>query len=181
MAALGVGLAGVLNINPAMGVATGYSYQNAPDGSQIAFLGNGASISQTTGTMFQAGTNYTLNFEAGVDINNAWSPLTIVFYAGDPSQVLHSTTIVAPPASTGYFGAESISLGLPNNSYSGYLGIEFISSSNYDFIDDVTLSSGSGGGSAVPEPASLSILGVGLLGFAMWRRSGNNGGMTFAA
>jgi PEP-CTERM motif len=65
---------------------------------------------------------------------------------------------------------------------------------NVFYVDDVVINGsnvitptggggGGGGGPSVPEPASLSISGVALLGFAAWRRSSSNGsgGMIAAA
>ena len=167
----GTGIAGVINI-PSPGLFS----VNAPDGNQVAYLTTGANISQTSGTLFQTNTNYTLSFYVGQDLVNAFSGLQAVLYEGNISQQLASFTVGAPGPNS--FGLDSFSWSSLSNPYlTDNIGVAFIGGGTFgtSFVDLVNLSSGgggggsgggsSGGGSGVPEPGTVAIFLTALLGW----------------
>ncbi len=159
-----------------------YLTVNAPDGNQVAYIYSGTgttgggAISQTTSTLFQAGTNYTLTFDVGelALAGGLTYPGTVdaILYEGSGSNVLASFAVAAPSSGPDSFQQDVFTLPAEANPYpSGDIGIEFSSSGGsgaFVTFDDVSLDA-----TPVPEPASLPLLAAGLLGFAMLRRRAN--------
>ncbi len=161
-----------------------YFTVNAPDGNQVAFIyggtgvTGGGSIAQTTSSLFQSGTNYTLSFYVGqlALAGGLTYPGTVdaILYEGSTSNVLATFPVTAPLSGPGSFQLDSFTLPAEANPYaSGDIGIEFSAaggSGSFVTFDDVSLNA-SAAAAAIPEPASLLFLAAGLIGFAMRRRN----------
>ncbi len=155
----------------------------APNGNQVAFIytGTGAtgsgSIAQTTGSLFQSATNYTLSFYVGQLALAGGIPypgtVDAILYEGSTSNVLATFPVTAPLSGPGSFQLDSFTFAAGINPYaSGDIGIEFSvagGSNSMATFDNVSLNA-SAIASSIPEPASFLFLGAGLLGFAALRR-----------
>jgi HpiC1 cyclase/PEP-CTERM motif len=155
----------------------------APDGNQVAFMysGTGATgsgtLAQTTGALFQTGTTYTLSFEVGelVPANGFTFPATVnaILYEGSTTNVLATFAVAAPLSGPGTFQLDSDIFSAATNPFaSGDVGIEFSIAGGPNSMatfDDVTLDAAPAA-TGVSEPTSLSLLGAGLIGFALLRR-----------
>ena len=88
----GAGLAGVVNIPSIPGAFS----IGAPDGNQVAYINGGSNISQTTGSLFQTNTTYTLSVFVGQDSIDPFAPLQAILYEGNTSQELTFFTLASP-------------------------------------------------------------------------------------
>jgi hypothetical protein len=158
-------------------------------GNQVGFLQTNSNISQNlNGTYTGLAGTITVTLLLGESqvsaINASLDSITLL---ANGTALLGTTTLLstggnAPVA--GGFVQETYSILVGANPFlaGDILGIEI--GNNLDFgtlyIDNLAIDGGTaaigngggggGGGVGVPEPASLPLLGVGLLAFAMWRR-----------
>jgi hypothetical protein len=140
---------------------------NVPDGVNVAYS-NGGLIAQTLGTALTNNTAYTLGVYVGHRADGYWNHYTIELLAG--GNVIASATDPVDPGA-GNFGLATVSYaaGTADPNAGGLLGIEFLIDGVQVNFDDVTLEATSRG-QAVPEPASLALLGIGLAGLGLARR-----------
>jgi len=97
-----------------------YYTVNAPDGNQVAFIYSGTdptgggSIAQTTSSLFQAGTSYTLSFDVGqLALTGGFTfPGTVdaILYEGSTSNVLATFPVTAPLSGPDSFQLDTFTL-----------------------------------------------------------------------
>jgi hypothetical protein len=149
----------------------------APEGENVAYIERGA-IFQTLADALAAGT-YTLTVQVGDSLFDPVSPFTVELRAG--SSVLASAS--SPTPSNGTFTL--VTLDYTATTADPFLGqlleIRLIDNdpdkATEPYFDDVRLDFTPAGLAAVPEPASLALVGAGaagLLGVRLRRRAGRS-------
>jgi hypothetical protein len=172
-------------------------------GNQVGFMTTNSNISQNlNGTFTGAGGTISVQMLIGEALTGPLNPLadTITLLANGTA--ISSETLAqalgGPLLTPGAFDLNTfnfaIAPGLASTLTGQTLGIELsnvFDPSNF-FVDDLVINGtnvvtpnggGGGGGAGVPEPSTLSILGIALLGFGFtaWRRGGKSAGSSFSA
>ena len=145
-----------------------------PDGTQFAYVNFGNLIFQDVSTSVTADTTYTLTADVGrrTDDTNALGSLNLeTFSGGSPTGVILATSgpVTAP---VGTFAAQSASFVATPAEAGEDLGIvlENLNPANQVDFDAVSLTRKTAGQTAVPEPGTLPLLGLGLGGVALAAR-----------
>ena len=140
------GNAGTISVQLLLGESLVSAINPALD--SITLLANGTAIAGTTTLLSTGGS----------------API-----AGD--FVLETYNIAISALTAGLLTGQTFGLEIGNNTDPGVVYIDDVVVNGTTVVAPNGGGGGGGGGPAVPEPASLSILGVALLGFAAWRRS----------
>lgn len=173
------------------------------DGNQVGFLQTNSNISQNLNGVFTGiGGMVSVNLLIGETLTGPLNPLA------DSITLLANGTAIASETLNQALGALfltpgafdlntfnfAISSGLAATLTGQTLGLEIGNDTDLStlFVDSVGINGGAvigpggggggGGGAGVPEPSTLSILGIALLGFGFtaWRRSGKATGSSFS-
>jgi HpiC1 cyclase/PEP-CTERM motif len=173
-------------------------------GNQVGFMTTGSNISQNLNGAF-TGNGGTISVQLligealGGLLNPALDSITLLANGTAIGTETLAQALGGPLLTPGAFDLNTfnfaISSGLAATLTGQTLGIEFSNDADPSrfFVDDLVINGttvvnpiggggggGGGGGAGVPEPASLSILGVALLGFAAWRRRSKDTGASFS-
>ena len=153
--------------------SSGYT-MDVPDGNSIGFLSEG-SIWQETNHQIEANTTITLSLDIGNrDLEGYGLPeeydVSLMAYGGTAGDtVLASSGALIP--GVGLFETLTLSYNPLLGDVGKNLGIKIFSGGSQLNFDNVRLSNDAvAGTNAVPEPASMLLLGTGLLGLAGYGR-----------
>jgi HpiC1 cyclase/PEP-CTERM motif len=142
-----------------------------PDGTTIAYLSSGATLSQTTSATVALGVTYTLSVDVG--LNTALSPYSAPGGIGEVLlQIVGGPTIVAagPPPAPGFFSTYTATYTGLAADVSKPIEVSLADPSpGTATFDDVRIADSSVAG--VPEPASVALIGAGLAAMGLYRRS----------
>ncbi len=155
----------------------GPSVNFVPDGNQVGFAGGSGSsgtdsLFQNTGVAVIVGTQYSLSVDVGSRLTNQGGS----FASNWTVELLAGSTVIGQQSGSSAVGDGNFNLVTVNatGSGTGNLGIEFIShafpgaANSQTFFDNVSLNT------VVPEPSSLTLLGISVAGMAgySWLRRG---------
>ena len=151
--------------------SSGYTMP-VPDGNSIGFLSEG-SIWQETGHAIEANTTITLRVDIGNrDLEGYGLPevydVSLMAYEGTESTILASSGALIP--GVGLFETLKLSYNPLLGDVGKNLGIKIFSGGSQLNFDNLRVSNDSLNANAVPEPASMLLLGIGLLGLAGYGR-----------
>jgi hapalindole biogenesis HpiC1 cyclase-like protein/PEP-CTERM motif-containing protein len=152
--------AGVFNPTTAQ-----YSGQ-APEGSHVAYS-NSAPLSQTLGAPLAANTTYTLQVLVGDRLDTNFPGYQVQLLAG--STILNQCDTCVTPAN-GTFANAMVTYTTGSSFPAGSLKIVLDSNNIQTNFDNVRLDA-TPVVNGVPEPTSLLLLGSGLAGLGLWKRS----------
>lgn len=155
-----------------------------PSPNNVGYVNGLSALTQTLSSTLQLDSTYTLGVQVGSRLDAAGANLNyaIELIAVDP--ITNAQTVLAsspvnpalPPQGTFLPATLTYSTGASNAFVANgdFIGIELVNLSvsggqQVDF-DNVVLTASASGAAAVPEPATLSLLGMGLLGFMGMRR-----------
>jgi hypothetical protein len=142
-----------------------------PNGSNVAAVDYGASISQTLAATLTAGIQYALVVSVGQRADYSLSGYLISFDAGGNLLASVSSPIPAP----GTFTAVTVSfLALPNNPYLGEALSIILATTGYNQAEFDAVSLDGPGISTAPEPGTwvLMLTGLALVGATARRKAG---------
>lgn len=156
------------NGSAAIWTPTAGQYNSIPDGTQVAWVNSGGSLTQVLSTALALNTTYTLTVDVGLRNLEGLSVAPIIkLLAG--STVLGSGTGTDPTAGNWTVWTLVFDSGSSNAAAGQFLDISLGSDTNQTGYDLVSLTSTADVG-GVPEPAMFALVGVGLLGLVTRRR-----------
>lgn len=151
--------------------ATGGSIPGTGSGDQVAVIGGGSGnqLWQNIGTI-ESDANYLLTVAIGERLDLSWSDLTVALRANNKDgTLLASEVYTAADAPDGTFS--DVSFSFDSADFTGEVGndlyLVFTGSGNISVFDNVRVSETI---SSVPEPSSLTLLGLLGMPFLMRRR-----------
>ena len=131
-----------------------------PGGDQVAWS-NGGTFSQTLSATLQSDTSYTLTVAVGAQLYAPFAGYQVALYAG--STLLGSESSLSPAPGTFLTSTLIFTSASSDPSAGQPLRIELSSSSGFQTDFDTVSLDAAAASAPVPEPATLSLLGMGLL------------------
>ncbi len=160
---------------------SGFGFANAPDGTAVGFIQNYfgtnvGSISQTI-TGLTVGTTYTLSFDLAAR-PGPYAAEPIILVSTQNIQLLPGLSPVMLPQNLGTYSPTSTSFQAFNTNFSAvatsatltFYGLANNVSQDLSTALDLVAVNAVGSATPIPEPASMALLGTGLLGMLVIRR-----------
>ena len=152
---------------------TAWYTDDVPDGDSIGYLNEG-SIRQTTNHLIEANNVFTLSLDIGnrSDPGVGFPEYSVNLMAGNTKLDWDGEPVLFPDPGEGLFSTLTLSYTVLEGDLNigGLLGIEIVSGGRQLNFDNVVLNNDAIANHAVPEPATMLLLGTGLLGLAGYGR-----------
>ncbi len=155
---------------------SGFGFANAPDGTKAAFVqsyfGSSSSALSETISGLTVGTSYTVSFDLAGRPGSGFGADPVLVAVGGVNLGTYTPTTAGYSAfTTQSFTAAATSTTL------AFLGTAGAASQDLATAIDLVSVTASGAATAVPEPASMALLGAGVLGVLGLRRRRTGGGL----